>query len=39
VEDYKTALSAHTVVLVELKEIVVALDRDIPLLDLLRPKL
>ena len=40
IADYKTALAQHTVVLVDLQEIVMALDRGLLLLDdLLRPKL
>jgi hypothetical protein len=39
IADCATALSQRTVVLVELEEIVKALDRGVPLIDLLRPKI
>jgi restriction system protein len=39
IADCTTALAQRTVVLVELEEIVKALDRGVPLLDLLRPKI
>jgi restriction system protein len=39
VEDCKTALAQRTVVLMELKELVTLLDRDLGLLDLLRAKI
>ncbi len=38
IAEYKTALAQRAVFLVELQEIVTVLDRSIPLLDLLRPK-
>ena len=39
VAEYKTALAQRTVILVELQEIVAVLDRQLPLLDLIRPKI
>lgn len=39
VEDYKLALTKTTVFLVELREIVMLMERDLPLLELLKPKL
>jgi len=39
VAEYKTALTQRTVILVELQEIITLLEQDLPLLDLIRPKL
>ena len=39
IEDYKLALTKTTVFLVELREIVMLMERDLPLVDLLKPKI
>lgn len=39
VTEYKTALAQRTVILVELQEVVTVLEQDLPLLDLIRPKI
>lgn len=39
IAEFKTALGQRTVILVELEEVVTVLDRDLPLMELLRPKL
>jgi hypothetical protein len=39
IQDYKEALTKTTVLLVELREIVILMERELPLLDLLKPKI